>query len=307
MTVGLISHPDCEQHLPGGEHPETPERVASVRDHLISLRLLDLLKEYEAPAVTREQLERVHDASYLDYLQEMAPSEGTVALDPDTWMSPATLPAASRAAGAAVHAVDLVMSGELQSAFCNTRPPGHHAERDKAMGFCFYNNVCVAAAHALAQHKLKRVAIVDFDTHWGNGTDNIFESEKRVHIFATFEDHLFPEADVPSLPGRIHNVALQPGTRGKEVREIYNDHLLPALDGMKPQLILISAGFDAHREDEISHLLFNEDDYAWLTDRLMDIADKHAKGRIVSVLEGGYSISALGRSAAAHVKSLLRE
>lgn len=307
MTVGLVSHPDCELHLPGGEHPESPERIASVRDHLISLRLLDLLKEYDAPLVTREQLERVHAAEYLDFLERKAPAEGTLALDPDTWMSPATLPAARRAAGAAVHAVDLVMAGELKSAFCNTRPPGHHAERARAMGFCFYNNVAVAAAHALEVHKLKRVAIVDFDTHWGNGTDDIFKAEKRVHIFATFEDRLFPNADVPSLPGRIHNVALPPGTRGREMREIYDEQLLPALDAMKPQMVFISAGFDAHREDEISHMLFSEDDYAWLTDRLVDIAEKHAKGRIVSVLEGGYSISALGRSAAAHVKSLMKE
>lgn len=307
MSVFYITHPDCAAHAPGELHPERPERLDAIRDHLISMRVLDLLVEREAPLVTREQLERVHDPEYLDRLEALAPQSGEIALDPDTWMSPMTLPAARRAAGAAVAGVDYVMSGEAERVFCAVRPPGHHAESDRAMGFCFYNNIAVAAAHAIKVHKLKRVAVVDFDVHWGNGTDQIFANEKKVGIFASFEDHLFPDGDVPNVPGRIHNIALPPGTTGREMRHEYHDHLLPALDAWKPQLVLVSAGFDAHHEDELSHLRFKEDDYTWLTEQIIVIADRHAKGRIVSVLEGGYSLPALGRSVAAHLKAMLRE
>lgn len=307
MSLTYITHADCSEHHAGELHPESPARLDVIRDHLISMRVIDMLVEREAPEVTREQLERVHDPVYLDELETLQPSEGLKSIDPDTWLSPYTLAAARRAAGAGVLGVDMVMKGEAERVFCGVRPPGHHAESNRAMGFCFYNNVAVAAAHALKAHKLKRVAIVDFDAHWGNGTDEIFANEKKVGIFATFEDHLFPDGDVPSVPGRIYNDALPPGTTGRDMRHEFHDHLLPALDAFKPQLLLVSAGFDAHREDEISHLRFNDDDFVWITDQVVAIAEKHAKGRIVSILEGGYALPALGRCVALHLKALLGE
>lgn len=305
MPVAFLHHAACDEFNPGDPHPESPLRLAAIRDALIAQRLYELLDHVDAPAATDEQLLRVHDREYLDRLTEAEPSEGIVQWDVDTWLAPGTLAAARHAAGAAAHAVDLVMQGKYASAFCAVRPPGHHAERSKAMGFCFYNNVAVAAAQAMMVHKLKRVAIVDFDAHWGNGTDMIFRDDTRVSIFSTFQERLFPEMDVPGLPGRIHNVALAPHTSGREIRQIYDELLLPALNDAKPQLILISAGFDAHRDDAMSDLEMNEQDFAWITRQLIEIAKRHAKGRMVSVLEGGYETSALGRSVAAHVRELL--
>lgn len=307
MSLAYLTHPACSEHLHAENHPESPRRLSVIRDHLISLRLMELLAEVEAPAVTREQLLRVHDAAYLDDLEdrEPAPGQGRVELDPDTWMTPGTLEAARRAAGALVHATDLVVQGEHRAAFCAVRPPGHHAERDRAMGFSFYNNVAVGAAHALAVHRLKRIAIIDFDVHYGNGTENIFRTEPRVTIFSTFEEQLFPAMHVESVPGRFYNVALPSGTKGREWREIFRDSLLPALDAARPQLIYFSAGFDAHHEDPLASLALNEEDYAWLTREVAAIARRHARGRMISTLEGGYSLSALGRSAAAHIRELL--
>lgn len=307
MTIAYLTHPACLAFDPGDPHPETPARLAAINDHLVSLRVMDLLAPIEAPAASDDALLRVHEASYLAMLAAREPRDGIERLDEDTWLAPGALRAARHAAGAGVHAVDLVMSGDARAAFCAVRPPGHHAERARAMGFCLYNNVAVAAAHAVHVHGLDRVAIVDFDAHWGNGTDDIFRDESRVAIFATFQERLFPETDVPSLPGRIHNVALPAGTRGREIRAIYHDELLPALDAFRPQLLLISAGFDGHRDDAMSDIAMSEEDYAWLTDAIVHIAERHAKGRIVSMLEGGYELPALGRSVAAHVRALLQE
>lgn len=305
MSLLFYGHPACHEHDTGGQHPESPLRLDAIRDQLIASRLLDLVIEREAPEVTREQLERVHDAAYLDHLEEISPATGHHSVDMDTVMSPATLHAARRAAGAGVAAVDAVMKKEASRAFCAVRPPGHHAERDRAMGFCFYNNIAVAAAHAIKAHKLKRVAIVDFDVHWGNGTDRIFVDERKVGVFAMFEDGLFPQGEVPTVRGRIENVALPAGCKGSAMRQEFHHQLLPALEAFKPQLLLVSAGFDAHREDELSHLGFSDEDYAWLTEQLVQVADRHCKGRMVSMLEGGYALAALGRSVAAHVDVML--
>lgn len=305
MSVALIRHPDCERHDPGEGHPESPRRLAAIRDHLISLRVMDLLREYEAPEVTPEALLRVHSADYLAQLEALAPAAGIVAVDADTRMTPDTLPAARRAAGAGVLAVDLIMKGEVNRAFCAVRPPGHHAERGKAMGFCFYNNIAVAVAHALAVHGLKRVAVVDFDVHYGNGTEDAFFDEPRVTVLSSFQDHLFPDNPVRDLPGRFFNLPLAPGTTGREMRQHYHDQLLPALDAARPQLLFVSAGFDAHYADPLAQLRFKEEDYAWLTEQIATIANRHAKGRVLSMLEGGYDPGALGRSVAAHVRALL--
>ena len=307
MSLAYITHPACSEFDPGEPHPERPSRLSAINDHLVSLRLLDLATAYEAPDASEEQLLRVHGRAYLDQLAESEPRDGALRIDEDTWLVHGSLRAARRAAGAAVHAVDLVMSGKFSAAFCAVRPPGHHAERNRAMGFCLYNNVAVAAAHALAVHAVKRVAIIDFDAHWGNGTDDIFRDEKRVGVFATFQDHLFPATNAPGVPGRIHNVPLAPGTRGREIRQVYHDSVLPAVNDFRPQLLLISAGFDGHREDAMSDLEMTEDDYAWLTEQAVDIARRHAGGRVVSVLEGGYDHSSLGRSVAAHVRALIAE
>lgn len=305
MAILYLAHPACSLFEPGDPHPEAPARLAAINDQLIAARLLDLVEQVEAPAATDEQLLRVHDEPYLRMLESKEPQEGVVALDGDTWLAPGAMTAARHAAGAGVHAVDLVMQGKARRAFCAVRPPGHHAERDRAMGFCFFNNIAVAAAHAMQAHGLKRVAIVDFDAHWGNGTENIFFADRRVTIVATFQDHLFPAAPAPGLPKRIHNVALAAHSDGREIRQVYHDRLFPALRAARPQLVLVSAGFDGHREDAMSDLEMTEHDYAWITEGIVEIAEQHAQGRVISMLEGGYDMSSLGRSVAAHVHALM--
>lgn len=305
MKLAYLCPKACHEFDPGNPHPEVPGRLSAINDHLISLRLRELLMDVEASPASDEQLLRVHSREYLDMLAQREPVEGTVALDADTWLVPGIVNAARHAAGAVVGAVDMVMKGDATRAFCAVRPPGHHAEREHAFGFCLYNNIAVGTAHALAVHRLKRVAIVDFDAHWGNGTDAIFLDEKRVGVFASFQEHLFPPQEAMQVPGRIVNRGLGAGAKGREVRQVWHDELLPALDAFRPQLLFISAGFDGHREDEMSELMLNEEDYAWLTERIAHVAGKHARGRIVSVLEGGYALSALGRSVAAHVRALL--
>lgn len=305
MKLAYFSPRPCHEFDPGNPHPEVPARLAAINDYLISQRLRELLIDAEAPPAADEQLLRVHSREYLAMLAQREPVEGSVALDADTWLVPGIVRAARYAAGAVVHAVDLVMKGEVARAFCAVRPPGHHAEQSRALGFCLYNNVAVGVAHALAVHRMKRVAIVDFDAHWGNGTDAIFLDEKRVGIFATFQEALFPPGPAPQVPGRVVNHGFGPMAKGREARQVWHDELLPALDAFKPQLVLISAGFDGHREDTMSDMQLNEEDYAWITDAVVNVANRHARGRIVSVLEGGYALSALGRSVAAHLRSLL--
>jgi acetoin utilization deacetylase AcuC-like enzyme len=304
MHTAYISHPLCLKHDMGAHHPEAPARLHVIEDRLIETGMLDHLQRYEAPEATREQLLRVHDAAYVDEVARLAPQQGMVQLDPDTSMNPYSYPAALRAAGAAVLGVDLVMSGEVVNAFCNIRPPGHHAERGRAMGFCIFNNVAVAAAHALEHHGLSRVAIADFDVHHGNGTENIFRDDPRVMLCSTFQHPFYPYVGADSGNAHIVNVPLPAGTGGTEFREAVMQHWLPALDAFQPELLLISAGFDAHRDDDMAMMALVDADYAWVTGELMKVAAKHAGGRIVSMLEGGYELPALGRSAAAHIKAL---
>lgn len=305
MTVALITHPDCLLHDMGALHPESPARLWAISDQLIASRLDAVLRHYQAPTATRAQLERVHDADYVDSIFQSAPQRGLTALDPDTMMNPHTLSAALHAAGAAVHAVDLVMRGEVTAVFCNVRPPGHHACRNRAMGFCFFNNVAVGAAHALAMHGIERVAILDFDVHHGNGTEDIFGTDPRVLLCSTFQHPFYPYSGTAPTQQHIVNTPLPSGAGGAEFRRVVETRWLPALHNFKPQLVMFSAGFDAHRDDELGQLLFDDADYFWVTAQAKIIADQYAHGRMVSMLEGGYDTAALGRCVAAHVQALL--
>lgn len=305
MAVALISHPDCARHNLGASHPESPARLAAIQDQLIVSRLEGVLRHYESPAATREQLERVHDPAYIDSIFQLSPSQGRVSLDPDTSMNPYTLSAALHAAGAAVLGVDLVMRGAVDAVFCSVRPPGHHAERNRAMGFCIFNNVAVGAAHAMAAHGIERVAILDFDVHHGNGTENIFGTDARVLFCSTFQHPYYPYSGTAPTAGHVINTPLARGSTAAQFRAAVETQWLPALDAFKPQLLMISAGFDAHRDDELAELNLLESDYFWVTEKLRVVADRHAHGRIVATLEGGYNLHALGRSVVAHIQALL--
>jgi acetoin utilization deacetylase AcuC-like enzyme len=304
-TTVFITHPSCLQHEMGPDHPECPDRLTAIHDQLIASGLDPHLARREAPPATPEQLARVHDRRYVAAIQAAAPSSGLRYLDPDTALNPHSVDAALHAAGAVVHAVDLVCGGEYQTAFCAVRPPGHHAESRRAMGFCVFNNVAVGAAHAIAMHEIERVAIVDFDVHHGNGTEEMFSGDGRVLMVSTFQYPLYPYSGVENPADNMVNVPLASGSGSTEFREAVRDRWLPALEEHAPELILISAGFDAHREDPLAGLAFNESDYGWVTRELMSVARRHASGRIVSSLEGGYALSALGRSVAAHVRELV--
>jgi len=304
MQTAYITHPLCLRHEMGDDHPESPARIHAIEDRLIASGVMDYLQRHDAPEATREQLLRVHDADYVDSIAASAPQHGMVQLDPDTAMNPFSYPAALRAAGAAVLGVDLVMAGRAENAFCNIRPPGHHAERARAMGFCIFNNVAVGAAHALAQHGLRRVAIADFDVHHGNGTEDIFHDEPRVMLCSTFQHPFYPYRGAGSGNEHIVNVPLPAGTGGDGFRDAVTRHWMPALERFRPELLLISAGFDAHRDDEMAMLGLTEADYAWVTEKLKLVAQAHAQRRIVSVLEGGYELAALGRSVLAHLRVL---
>jgi acetoin utilization deacetylase AcuC-like enzyme len=305
MTLAFVSHPECLLHAMGEEHPERPDRLGAIEDRLLASRLDWLLARFEAPEASREQLLRVHDAGYLDRLEAMAPRTGLVQIDPDTAMNPHTLQAARRAAGAAVLATDLVIAGKANAAFCSIRPPGHHAGRARAMGFCFFNNVAVAAAHALEHHRLDRVAIADFDAHHGNGTEDIFRDDPRALMVSTFQHPFYPESGIEGRSERMVNVPLGAGASSAQFREAVTNEWLPALDRFRPQMIFVSAGFDAHRYDGMAMLRLVESDFGWATETLRSVALRHAAGRVVSVLEGGYDLSVLGRCVEAHLRALI--
>jgi len=305
MPIAYISHHDCSLHDMGIGHPECPARLGAINDRLISSGLELALRKFDAPLATRQQLARAHDPDYVAGIFDEAPTEGVLRLDADTVMTPHTLNAALRAAGAGILGVDLVMSGETRAAFGSVRPPGHHAERHRAMGFCIFNNVAVAAVHALERYGLQRVAIVDFDVHHGNGTEDIFRHDPRVLFCSTFQHPFYPFSGTEAVPGHILNLPLEAGSGGDRFRGAVEQHWLPALGAFRPELLVISAGFDAHAEDEMGHLRLREPDYAWVTQQLRAIADEHSGGRIVSLLEGGYALSALGRSVAVHLDALL--
>jgi acetoin utilization deacetylase AcuC-like enzyme len=302
----LYTHPACLRHDPGPGHAERPARLHAVLQALDHDRFA-ALDRIEAPQASREQLQRVHGAAHVKEILLGAPPDDMLALDPDTVMGPGSPEAALRAAGAVVAAVDAVLGGAAKRAFCAVRPPGHHATRDQAMGFCLFNNIAVGAAHALIAHGLKRVAIADFDVHHGNGTQDIFEHEPRVLFASSHQSPLYPDSgrEDERGVGNIVNGTLSPGAGSHEFRELWGSVLLPRLHAFKPQLVLVSAGFDAHRNDPLADIRLGQEDYAWITERLVALADAHAGGRLVSTLEGGYDLGALAASVSAHVGALI--
>jgi acetoin utilization deacetylase AcuC-like enzyme len=307
MATSYITHSDCLKHEMGAGHPESPERLVAVNDHMKASGLLAQLRVLEAPLVSPDDLKRVHRPDYVDLIFENAPAEGYVQLDPDTAMNPYTLAAARRAAGAGVMAVDEVMAGRSANAFCAVRPCGHHATIGRPMGFCLFNNIAVAAAYAVEKMGLERVAIVDFDVHHGNGTEDMFSQEQwreRVAMVSFFQHPFYPGSGTQDPAPNMVNVPLAAGSDGRAARKALENEWLPALDTFRPQMVFISAGFDAHREDLLGGLALVEADYAWMTRELMAVAARHADHRIVSMLEGGYNFAALGRSAVAHVRAL---
>ena len=304
MHTAYITHPSYLLHDMGAWHPESPMRLRAIDDRLHAAHLFDFLAHREALPATREQLLRVHDAAYIDAIEAASPREGFHALDSDTGMNPHTLDAAFHAAGGAVMAVDLVLRGEVNNAFVACRPPGHHATRNQAMGFCLFNNVAVAAEHALEQHGLERIAIVDFDVHHGNGTEDIFRDNPRAMLCSTFQHPFYPHCGADTASDHIVNVPLPAGTTGSAYRDAFTARIMPRLEAFRPQMLFFSAGFDGHREDDMAQFGLVEADYAWITGQVMGVAARHAENRIVSVLEGGYDLSALGRSVSAHIKTL---
>ena len=303
----LYTHPACLQHDPGPGHAEQPARLRAVLQALDrdEFRAIDRI---EAPRATREQLQRVHHARHVEHILSCVPAAGEHRrLDPDTVMSTDSAEAALRAAGALVAAVDAVLGGNARRAFCAVRPPGHHATAGQAMGFCLFNNVAVAAAHALAAHGLKRVAIADFDVHHGNGSQAIFQREPRVMFASSHQSPLYPDSgrEDEHGVGNIVNGLLSPGAGSHEFRELWDAVLLPRLQAFKPQLVLISAGFDAHARDPLADIQLGQEDYAWITEHLVALARQHADGRIVSTLEGGYDLTALAACTRAHLSALM--
>jgi len=306
LPTAFFTHPDCLKHEMGPHHPERPERLHAVLNALENASLMKQMRCFEAPAATRDQLYAAHQADYVDSVFEMAPSEDYAYLDPDTAMNKYSLSAALHAAGAAVAAVDRVMSGEYDNAFCAVRPCGHHATWNQAMGFCIFNNVAVGAQHAIMAHGLERVAILDFDVHHGNGTEDIFHENEKVMLCSSFQHPFYPGTGADSANAHIIATPLKAYSDGHAFRAAIDATWWPALAEFQPQFIIVSAGFDAHARDPLASLQLHEDDFAWITERIRDVADEYAGGRVVSSLEGGYDLDALGRSAVAHVSALLQ-
>jgi acetoin utilization deacetylase AcuC-like enzyme len=311
--TGYFSHRDCRKHEMGHGHPECPERLDAIEDRLLITGVADALDQREAPQAPIADLELAHGRMYVaslrgltDGLREDINAGGPrhAQIDPDTCINVHTWDAALRAAGAAMAATDAVLAGEVANAFCATRPPGHHACKDRAMGFCFFNNVAVAARYALERHGLKRVAIVDFDVHHGNGTENIVAGDQRILMVSFFQHPFYPEGGARSHASNLVNVPVPAYAKGEQVRALIEQHWLPRLEAYRPEMIFISAGFDAHRDDELGQMGLVEKDYTWITQQLKAVAERHAHGRIVSCLEGGYNLDALARSVEAHVRVL---
>jgi acetoin utilization deacetylase AcuC-like enzyme len=305
MSTAYISHPDCHAHDTGQEHPECAARLSVIEDSLLQSGLSNFLVNVDAPEVTEEQLRRAHTANHIATMKASIPFQGYARLDPDTVICPQSLQAAKRAAGAAICAVDMIMDGKVKNAFCAVRPPGHHAESDRALGFCMFNNLAVAVKHALAFHGIERAAVVDFDVHQGNGTEDILIGDDRVLYCSIFQHPFFPYTQLPENSDRVVSVPLDATAGSAEFRAAVTDHWLPALERFEPEIIFISAGFDAHRDDDMSYVSLTDGDFSWVMKHLVDIAEKFAQGRIVSCLEGGYELNSLARCVNQHLRLLM--
>ena len=306
MTTLLYAHPACLEHDPGRHHPESAARLRAVFDTLADPEFARLERR-EAPEATLEDLLRVHPRAHVERLLRAVPKSGHVGIDADTILSPASGAAALRAAGAVVAAIDAVAAREADNAFCAVRPPGHHAEPERAMGFCLFNNIAVGALRARVAHKLRRIAVVDFDVHHGNGTQAAVAADDGLFYASTHQSPLYPGTGSARETGvgNIVNVPLRPMAGSSQFRAGMRERILPALDAFRPEFLLISAGFDAHKNDPLAQLMLEESDYTWITERLLEIAYRHAGGRLVSALEGGYDLPALGASVAAHIRVLM--
>jgi len=306
MTTALITHPACLKHEPPPGHPERPARLQSILTALEADEFRSLLRK-EAPEASLDAISRVHDRDYVEEVLSSIPSSGVVHFDADTAASPGSREAILRAAGALILGVDIVFRGEAKNVFCAVRPPGHHALPNRAMGFCLFNNVAVGAEHARVAHGISRVAVVDFDVHHGNGTEAMFFSDPNLFYGSTHQWPLYPGTGRPgeARPDHIVDMPLPPGAGGTEFRQAFSATLLPALNRFRPEMLFISAGFDAHQDDPLAQMRLVEADYAWATEQLCAVADRHCQGRVVSTLEGGYDLSALARSATAHVQALM--
>ena len=311
--TGYFTHPDCHLHEMGDWHPECPQRLVAIDEQLQASGLMDRLVRREADPASLADIELAHGRMHVaairgltDVLGEEIAAGGPshTMVDPDTSLNIHTWDAALRAAGAALAATDAVMAGELANAFCSVRPPGHHACRDTAMGFCFFNNVAIAAKYALERHGLQRVAIIDFDVHHGTGTENIVAGDDRILMVSFYQHPFYPEGGAKSNADNLVNLPVPARTRGMDVRELIDMIWMPRLEAHRPQMIFVSAGFDAHRDDDLGQMGLVEQDYAWITQRIMQVADRHAKGRVVSCLEGGYNLGALARSVEQHVRAM---
>lgn len=306
MSVLLVTHPSSHRHVTPSGHPERVARIEAV-EHLLAAPPYANLPRQEAPAATKAQLARAHAESYISDIEAQAPESGWVSLDPDTHMCPDSLEAAQHAAGSCVAAVEAVLDGDHKAAFCAVRPCGHHAEHDRAMGFCLFGNVAVGALHAIEARGLERVAIVDFDVHHGNGTQDIFQSDGRVLFASSHQYPLYPGTGAPHETGvgNIVNATLAPMSGGAEMRAAYEGQILPAVDAFRPQLVVISAGFDAHANDPLANLNWSDSDFGWVTAEICKLAETHAEGRVVSALEGGYDLDGLVGGLKAHLDALI--
>jgi acetoin utilization deacetylase AcuC-like enzyme len=311
--TGYFTHRDCWKHDMGSYHPECPARLDAIEDRLLVTGVGDALERIDVPLATLPQITRAHSEAHVEHLEALsqrlvddvaAGGPDHAQVDPDTSLNRFTLLAARRAAGAAIAATDAVMAGQIDNAFCAVRPPGHHACREQAMGFCFLNNIAIAARHAIEVHGLERVAICDFDVHHGNGTEDILSNDPRVLMVGIFQHPFYPFSGTEHPAANMLNLPVPAYTKGMDVRELIEACWMPRLEEFKPQMVFISAGFDAHRDDDLGQLRLNDQDFAWITGRLVDVARRHAGGRIVSMLEGGYNLDALAQSVEAHVRVL---
>ena len=302
--TAFISHPDTLLHVMDGNHPESPARITAIKNAVLASELKQKLQFYDAPAANKAQLERVHTKDYVDEIFNIAPKAGLVRLDGDTSMGPMSLSAILHASGAVILATDLVLRGTVDNAFCCIRPPGHHAGKSNSAGFCIFNHVAVGVAHAMAQYNMKRVAIIDFDVHHGDGTEDIFKDNPNVMLCSTFQHPFYPHRGAESRSKNMVNLPLPAKAKGEDFKKVFESEIKPALAAFKPELIYISAGFDAHINDPLADLALTTQDYAWLTDFIKTIANNCCAGRIISSLEGGYHLPSLSESVLAHINSL---